>query len=58
MFIALELKRSAKEQADPLQRHNLIQINEARGIGLVVSPANWKDVLEAIEILAKEGEEP
>jgi hypothetical protein len=55
MFIALELKKDAKEKADPLQGHNLSRINGAKGIGLVVSPENWEKVFNVITILAKGG---
>lgn len=53
MFVALELKRSSKLKADPLQSNNISKINEAKGIGLVVGPENWKKTLDVLKILIK-----
>lgn len=47
-FVALELKKSSKEQEDMLQDHNIEMINLAGGIALKVSPENWDKTLEAL----------
>ena len=52
-FVALEFKKSVKEQADMLQAHTIEMINLAGGIALVVSPENWEKVLEALTTLSK-----
>lgn len=51
-FVALELKRSAKEKPDPLQDHNLKLIRDAGGVGLVVFPENWNEVFDQLKIIA------
>lgn len=51
IFVAIELKRTDKLKADPLQENNINKINEAKGIGLVVGPENWKDTLQVLKIL-------
>lgn len=51
-FVALELKRSAKEKPDPLQEHNLKLIRDAGGVGLLVFPENWNEVFEQLKNLA------
>ena len=53
MFVALELKKSQKEKPDPLQDHNLLQINKAGGLGLKVYPENWPEVHIALIALSK-----
>lgn len=56
MFVAIELKKSEKEQADLLQDHHLEMINtHAKGIGLKVSPENWEKVYEALVTLSGGG---
>lgn len=52
-FFALELKRSKKEAEKTsgrivLQKHTLGLINKAGGIGRIVHPDNWEEVLEEI----------
>ena len=44
-FVALELKKSKADTADPLQRWNLARIqNLAGGLSFVVCPENWEEV--------------
>lgn len=40
-FIAIELKASAKDEADPLQVHRLQQVANAHGFGFIVYPENF-----------------
>jgi hypothetical protein len=54
-FVALELKRSQEERADPLQAHNLDMIEFAGGLAYVVNPTNWPAVYEAMTSLAYHG---
>jgi hypothetical protein len=53
IFIALELKKSDKEKPDLLQDHELRSINLAGGIGVKVTPENWKNVYVALQTLSK-----
>lgn len=53
IFIAMELKKSAKDKPDMLQMFTLEQINKAGGIGIAVSPENWKNVWIALTALSK-----
>jgi hypothetical protein len=48
-FVALELKRSAKAKARPLQVHILSVIERAGGIALVVFPENHLVILEQLK---------
>lgn len=52
-FFALELKRSKKEAEKKtgrivLQKYTISLINKAGGIGRIVHPDNWEEVLEEI----------
>ncbi len=47
-FIALELKRSEKEKADPLQLYNLELIEKAGGYATILNPENEKEILEEL----------
>lgn len=40
-FIAIELKASAHDEADPMQLHRLQQVADAHGYGFVVYPENF-----------------
>lgn len=50
-FVALELKRSEKEKATPLQLYTLDEINNAGGYQAVACPENWAEILEALRQL-------
>lgn len=47
-FVAMELKRSEKEKATPLQLYTLEQIHNAFGYSKVVTPGNWDEILEEL----------
>jgi hypothetical protein len=47
-FVAMELKRSEKEKATPLQKHTLQEIAEAKGYGWEVNPENWDDTWDLL----------
>lgn len=47
-FIALELKKDAKEEPKPLQIHNIEEIMRAKGLALVVYPENWDEVYSSL----------
>lgn len=55
LFIALELKKSRKDKADPLQEHTLSKINASMGFGFVVSPETWPQIHDWLENLACKG---
>lgn len=52
IFVALELKKDAKEKADPLQLHKLEKIKNAGGWAFVVHPKNWLEIYAALKKLA------
>jgi len=52
-FVALELKRDAKQKPEPLQQHELGKIQKADGLAFVVSPENWQEVLAMLTDLAE-----
>lgn len=47
-FIALELKKDAKECADSLQRHKLKAIELAGGTSVVACPETWRDTRDLL----------
>ncbi len=47
-FIALELKSTEKEKADPLQLFNLEQIEKAGGYATILNPENEREILEEL----------
>lgn len=47
-FVALELKKSAREKPDPLQVYNLNAIKKSEGMTFVVHPDNWAAVLSEL----------
>ena len=51
-FVALELK-SEKGVPSPLQRYNISKVIECGGLGYVVYPDNWKEILNVLKTLAK-----
>lgn len=51
-FVALELKRCTKSKPDRLQEYTLNKIIDAGGIGLVVSPENWKETFNFLREIA------
>jgi len=51
-FVALELKKDAKEDPKPLQTHKLNRIKKARGRAFVAHPDNWNEILAEIIDLA------
>ncbi len=53
MFVALELKKSANEDPDLLQDHNIERINQAGGLGFKVFPENWDKVFLTLVALSK-----
>jgi hypothetical protein len=48
VFVAWELKTDEGEP-DGLQLYNIKRINDANGVGLVVSPENYKTALEQLK---------
>lgn len=50
--IGLELKRSSKQKADPLQQKNLDDINKCGGIGWTVCPETWPEALIQLKKIA------
>lgn len=55
-FIAIELKTDSGE-LDPLQEFVLNQIAESGGVGLVVTPKNWRATFTKLRAIS-EGREP
>lgn len=51
-FFALELKADAKAPIEELQIYNIERIKQAGGIGRIVHPGNWKQVLEELKLCA------
>lgn len=51
-FVALELKKDALEEPDPLQRHRLLNIVNSNGIAFVVYPENWEEIYAQLKKLA------
>lgn len=52
MFVALELKKDAREKPDPLQSYNLNRIIECKGIAMVAFPENWDEVSKVLTTLS------
>ena len=52
-FVALELKRSEKQAADPLQEYIMNKIDAANGVAFVVTPENWHAVYRELCLLAQ-----
>lgn len=50
-FLALELKKSSRDKARPLQEHILKQVSQAGGFARVVSPENLDEILAEIKEL-------
>lgn len=48
-FIALELKKDAKEKPEKLQEYVLNEVNKAGGIALVTSPENFEGIKKYIK---------
>lgn len=48
-FVAIELKRDAKEKPTRLQRYVLDKIEEAGGLVFVAHPQNAEDVIKSIK---------
>jgi len=57
-FIAIELKKSLKEEPDPLQNYKLGEIAEAGGMSFVMAPENFQDTFNYLLELANGGEFP
>lgn len=53
-FVALELKRSEKASADPLQVYTMHKIETAGGITYVVTPENWVSVYRELCLLSQQ----
>ncbi len=53
-FVALELKATATSAISKMQEHKLKLIGQAGGIGIVVSPENWPNVLPMLRELCEE----
>ena len=53
--MALELKKDEREKPDELQLWKLKGIADAGGIGLVVTPENWKTTYEFLYNIAVHG---
>lgn len=54
LFVAIEVKASAKSNITKLQTYNLNKIQEAEGVALVVSPENMDASLDLLGLLAME----
>ena len=48
-FVALELKRSAKEGPTKLQEHILKQISAAHGLSMLAHPTNWDNIFSTLK---------
>lgn len=48
-FVAIELKKDAKEKLDRLQLYKLQKIVEAGGTSILAYPENWKHTLEYLQ---------
>lgn len=48
-FVALELKKDAAEQPDPLQLYKLGEILRCGGAAYVTHPGNWAETLECLK---------
>lgn len=55
MFVALELKATENDKADPLQLYNLNKIVDSRGFACTVSPESWDRVFNVLQIMSEEG---
>lgn len=51
VFVAVELKKDARVDPDPLQDYTLERIKKAGGWTFVAHPGNWTDILEKIGLL-------
>jgi Holliday junction resolvase len=51
IFVALELKASAKSRRSKLQEYNIKKINDAGGFARFVYPENWDYVQEELKKL-------
>ncbi len=51
-FVALELKKSYREDPSPIQTYNIDKITEADGLAFVVNPQNYKDILLELNSLS------
>ena len=45
-FYGIELKKDQYEDAKPLQLYELKKIGEAEGVGLVMHPDNYKEIIK------------
>lgn len=50
-FVALELK-SNQGKASALQEYQIEQVNKSGGYGIIVTPSNWKFVLERLKAMS------
>jgi len=55
VFVALELKATAKDQPSELQKYTLAQIRKAGGLALVVCPENFEEIYVDLKSLAIHG---
>ena len=56
-FIAIELKKDAKEEPNELQKWTLNAIAHAGGISFVVHPGNWYETFDTLKHLAEPDQE-
>lgn len=54
-FIAIELKKSAKDKADKLQTHKLALIKGAFGLTFIACPENWNEIYDNLILISLEG---
>jgi len=58
LFVAIELKKSLKEDPDELQRWNMKKVGAAGGIAILAYPENWDTVFEIVADIAHRGYVP
>lgn len=52
-FVAIELKKDEKEDADDLQKYKLYKIAKAGGKTFVANPSNWDTIYKYLQELAE-----
>jgi hypothetical protein len=52
-FVAIEAKKSIKDQPDALQLHTLENIADCWGIAMVACPENWKESFVFLQKLSE-----
>jgi Holliday junction resolvase len=55
VFVAMELKATARSSVTKLQSYNLQRIQEAEGVALIVHPGNMEESLDLLSKIASGG---